>query len=66
MSIGDFFSNIGSGMVMGATWGMMSQLGGGYWGSGYGLFGGFPSVFGYGMFDCYHPHHCHHHHGWWC
>ena len=70
----DFFNHMACGAAMGAAYGMMSQMGGGmYFGSGMGLFGGYPQFFGYGLFD-YHSHHHHHHHcappplmhGWWC
>ena len=74
MSIGDFLGHIGTGMAIGATYGLMSQLGGGFWGGSMGLFGGYPSLYGYGLFDCYYPHHHghlplhhqHHCHSWWC
>lgn len=67
MSIGDFFSNVGMGMAMGATYGLMSQLGGGMYSGGFGIFGGYMPMFGGGMFECYYPHHHHHHcHSWWC
>ena len=68
MSIGDFLNNVGMGMAMGATYGLMSQMGGGMFGGGFGIFGGgYMPMFGGGMFECYYPHHHHHHcHSWWC
>ena len=66
-----FLENVGTGIAMGLSFGLMTQMmprmgfGGGMWGFGPSIFS-YGGWFGGGGMGAHHHHHHHCHHSFWC